>query len=84
MIQRINPTLIGWYNYFRHCHWSIFESYDAMIRRRLRRMLLKRHRHNPRRLPRTQRWPNAFFAAHELYSLSEAHTRFVQSQRGNY
>lgn len=84
MIQRINPTLIGWYNYFRHCHWSIFESYDAMIRRRLRRMLLKRHRHNPRRLSRTQRWPNAFFAAHGLYSLSAAHTRFVQSLRGNY
>ena len=84
IIQRINPTLIGWYNYFRHCHWSIFESYDAMIRRRLRRMLLKRHRRNPRRLPRTQRWPNAFFAGHGLYSLSAAHTRFVQSQMGNY
>ena len=84
MIQRINPTLIGWYNYFRHCHWSIFESCDAMIRRRLRRMLLKRHRRNPRRLPRTQRWPNAFFAGHGLYSLSAAHTRFVQSQMGNY
>jgi hypothetical protein len=30
------------------------------------------------------RWPNDFFAAHGLYSLSEAHTRFVQSPRGNY
>ncbi|MHB8974205.1 MAG: group II intron reverse transcriptase/maturase [Pirellulaceae bacterium] len=84
LIQRINPTLRGWYNYFRHCHWSIFESYDAMIRRRLRRLLLKRHRRNPRRLPRTQRWPNAFFAVHGLYSLSETHTRFVQSHLGHY
>jgi RNA-directed DNA polymerase len=84
MIQRINRTCLGWFNYFRHCHWTIFESYDAMIRKRLRRMLLKRHRRNSRRLSRTQRWPNAFFAAHGLYSLSEAHRRFVQSHRGNY
>jgi RNA-directed DNA polymerase len=83
-IERINRTLIGWFNYFRHCHWNIYESYDAMIRRRLRRMLLKRHRRNPRRLPRQQRWPNAYFAEHGLYSLSEAHRRFVQSHMGNY
>jgi RNA-directed DNA polymerase len=83
-IQRINRTLIGWFNYFRHCHWNIYESYDAMIRRRLRRMLLKRHRRNPRRLPRQQRWPNDYFAEHGLYSLSEAHRRFVQSHMGNY
>jgi RNA-directed DNA polymerase len=84
MIQRINRTLIGWFNYFRHCHWNIFESYDAMIRKRLRRLLLKRHRRNPRRLSRTQRWPNAFFAEHGLYSLSEAQRRLVQSHMGNY
>lgn len=84
MIQRINRTLIGWFNYFRHCHWKIFEPYDAMIRKRLRRMLLKRHRLNPRRLSRTRRWPNAFFAEHGLYSLSEAHNHFVQSHVENY
>lgn len=84
MVQRINRTLVGWFNYFRHCHWKLFREYDGMIRRRLRRMLMKRHRRNPRRLSRTQRWPNAFFAAHGLYSLSEAHTRFVQSHEGNY
>lgn len=84
MIQRINRTLIGWFNYFRHSNWKIFDTYDAMIRKRLRRMLMKRHRRNPRRLSRTRRWPNAFFAAQGLYSLREAHTRFVQSHVGNY
>ena len=84
MIQRINRTQIGWFTYFRHCHWNIFESYDAMIRKRLRRLLLKRHRRNPRRLSRTKRWPNTFFADHGLYSLREAHGRFVQSHVGNY
>lgn len=83
-IQQINRTLIGWFNYFRHCHWTTYREYDVLIRKRLRRMLLKRHRLNPRRRTRCERWPNAFFTAHGLYSLSEAHTRFVQSHVGNY
>lgn len=79
VITRINQSMRGWFNYFRHCFWRIFERYDAMIRRRLRRLLLKRHRSNPQRLPCTHRWPNAFFAERGLYSLSEAHARLVQS-----
>ena len=79
MIARINRSLRGWFNYFRHCFWNIFEDYDAMVRRRLRRMLQKRNRKNPKRLSRTQRWPNSFFTEQGLYSLCEAHVRFVQS-----
>ena len=79
MIARINSSLRGWFNYFRHCFWNVFGTYDSMVRRRLRRMLLKRNRRNPKRLSRTRRWPNSFFTAHGLYSLSEAHVRFVQS-----
>lgn len=83
-IGKINRSLYGWFSYFRHCHWNIFERYDGYIRRRLRRILLKRHRRNQRRLSRTRRWPNAYFTEHGLYSLSKAHTRFVQSQMGNH
>jgi RNA-directed DNA polymerase len=79
MLQRINRVTRGWFNYFRHCHWNIFEAYDGMIRRRLRRMLLKRHRRNRRRLSRTQRWPNAYFTARGYISLNASHVRFVQS-----
>jgi RNA-directed DNA polymerase len=79
VIATLNKSLLGWFTYFRHCFWNIFENYDAMVRRRLRRMLLKRNRKNPKRLPRTKRWPNSFFTEHGLYSLSEAHIRFVQS-----
>lgn len=79
MIRQLNASTGGWFHYFRHCHRSVFERYDGMIRRRLRRMLLKRHRRNPRRLPRNQRWPNAFFADAGLVSLSERHIRFAQS-----
>jgi len=79
MIQRINRSTQGWFNYFRHCHWNIFKGYDGMIRRRLRRLLLKRNRRNPERLSRTRRWPNAYFTEHGFVSLNERHVRFVQS-----
>ena len=79
IILRLERMTRGWFNYFRHCHWNIFKDYDGMIRRRLRRMLLKRHRRNKKRLPRNQRWPNSFFAEHGFTSLNELHMRFVQS-----
>ena len=75
----LNRTLIGWFNYFRHCRWTIFKALDGKIRARLRRLLLRRHRKNPKRLPRTKRWPNAYFTKAGLYSLREAHFRFAQS-----
>ena len=80
----LTPVLRGWFGYFRHCRWTIFKDLDAKIRSRLRRLLLKRHRTNPERLPRQQRWPNDFFAKLGLYSLREAHFRFAQSVHGNY
>jgi RNA-directed DNA polymerase len=75
----LNRTLVGWFHYFRHCRWTIYKDLDANIRARLRRLLMRRHRKNPARLPRTQRWPNAYFAKTGLYSLREAHFRFAQS-----
>ncbi|MCP4900782.1 MAG: group II intron reverse transcriptase/maturase [bacterium] len=78
-IQCRNRNLRGWHAYFRHCHWSIFREYDQLIRRRLRRLLLKRHRRNRKRLPAQQRWPNKYFHERGLYSLSAAHARFVQT-----
>lgn len=83
IITTLNRSLRGWFNYFRHCFWSVFAAYDARIRRRLRRILTKRHRRNPKRLPAAKRWPNQYFSDLGLYSLQEAHVRFVQST-GNY
>lgn len=79
IMQELNPTLRGWFTYFRHCRWTIYTDLDAKIRSRLRRLLLKRHRLNPKRLPRTQRWPHDYFTKAGLYSLREAHFRFDQS-----
>ena len=83
IVTELNRVLIGWFGYFRHCRWTIFKDLDAMIRSRLRRLLLKRHRKNPRRLPRQQRWPNVYFTEVGLWSLREAHNRFAQSLTGN-
>lgn len=83
-IREINRVSVGWFGYFRHCTWNIFDSYDGMIRKRLRRLLLKWHRTNPERLSRTRRWPNAYFRELGFQSLREAHTRYVQSLRGTH
>lgn len=80
-IAQINRSTRGWFTYFRHCTWNIFARYDEIIRVRLRRQLLKRHRRNPKRLPRTQRWPNAYFEQLGYWRLQSAHARFAQSRK---
>ena len=83
-IAEINRVTVGWFTYFRHCTWNIFDKYDGMIRKRLRRQLLKRHRKNPMRLCRTDRWPNAYFTERGYRSLRTAHSAYVQSLAGNH
>ncbi len=63
---------------------NIFDKYDGMVRKRLRRQLLKRHRRNPQRLCRTHRWPNAYFTERGYRSLRTAHSGYVQSLTGNH
>ncbi len=78
-INAINQMTRGWFGYFRHGYWPVFKNYDGLTRRRLRRQLLKRHRRNPKRQPRTKRWPNTYFTERGFWSLREAHFRFAQS-----
>jgi RNA-directed DNA polymerase len=82
IVDDLTKMLRGWFNYFRHCFWNIYRDYDGRIRVRLRRILLKRNRNNPDRLPRTKRWPNAYFSELGLYSLVQAHAQFVQTTEG--
>ena len=79
---RLSSQLRGWFTYFRHCHWTVFRDLDGWIRGRLRSILRKRRKRRGRARGRDhQRWPNAFFDEHGLYSLHAAHVRFVQSSR---
>jgi RNA-directed DNA polymerase len=73
IIARLNPTLRGWFEYFKHSHKWTFERLDGWIRMRLRSLLRKRMKKKGRgRGADHQRWPNAFFADHGLYSLKRA------------
>lgn len=74
IIADLNPTLRGWFEYFKHSARTTFPPLDGWIRRRLRNILRKRsHRKGISRGYDNIRWPNAFFAEHGLFSLHQAH-----------
>jgi len=67
VIERVNPILRGWGNYFCHGHCQKrFARLDAWVRMRLRSFLRKRKAGGLTHF----RWPNAFFAALGLVSLT--------------
>jgi RNA-directed DNA polymerase len=83
IIADVNRTLRGWFEYFKHSSPSTFPELDGWIRHRLRSILRKRAGRKGRGRGRDhQRWPNAYFAEHGLFSLKVARALAVQpSQR---
>jgi len=80
IIAELNPKLRGWYGYFRHTLASSLSGVDSWVRGRLRAILRKRAGLRGRGRGRDhQRWPNAYFARHGLFSLYEARCAAVQS-----
>jgi RNA-directed DNA polymerase len=82
IITTVNQTLTGWFAYFKHSHKTAFPPLDKWTRMRLRTLL----RHRLKRKGRARgtdnvRWPNAFFAAQGLFSLSAARAQYGQSSR---
>jgi len=83
IIAQLNPTLRGWYAYFKHSHRTVFPQVDGYVRMRLRSILRKRRKRKGRgRGKDHQRWPNAYFAEHGLFSLTTARAQAVQSPPG--
>jgi RNA-directed DNA polymerase len=73
IIEEINPSIAGWYEYFRHSIGNIFPPLDGWVRQRLRSILRKRHKLQGRSRGRDhQRWPNAYFAELGLISMALA------------
>ena len=74
IINDLNPTLRGWFGYFKHAQRSTFNRLDGFMRRRLRAMLRKREKRPGmgRCLNDHKRWSNAFFAGARLFALYPA------------
>jgi RNA-directed DNA polymerase len=82
IIADVSRTLEGWFAYFQHSHATTFPPLDTWMRMRLRSILRKRRGRRGRgRGADHQRWPNAFFAAHGLFSLTTTHGVTCQSVR---
>lgn len=83
VISEVNKTLRGWFEYFKHSSKRTFRELDPWIRMRLRSILRRRqHKRGCGRGRDHQAWPNAFFAAHGLYSLVEARAALAQPPAG--
>jgi RNA-directed DNA polymerase len=84
VIAELNPTLLGWFEYFKPSHHWTFRRLDGWIRRRLRSLLRQQTKRggiaSTNRADQT-RWPNAFFDGHGLFCLQHAHAAARQSSR---
>jgi RNA-directed DNA polymerase len=79
-ISGLNATLEGWYEYFKHSHYTTFVPLDKWIRMRLRSILRRRAGRRGRGRGRDhQRWPNSYFSKRGLFSLVEAHRQELES-----
>lgn len=74
IIADLTPMIRGWYGYFQHaCRWE-FPKLDGFIRRRLRAILRKQEKRPGQGSCQAdhQRWPNVYFAALGLFTMTEA------------
>jgi RNA-directed DNA polymerase len=74
IISDLNPSIKGWFGYFKHAHLYTFNSLDGFIRRRLRAILCKQQKRpgSGRTGKNHRQWPNAFFAERGLFTMREA------------
>ena len=81
IVTEVNRTVRGWFEYFKHSHWTTFERLDKWIRMRLRSVLRHRQGRSGRGRGRDhQRWPNAYFVKLGLFTMTTARALAVQSR----
>ena len=80
IIRRVNATLRGWFEYFKHSSKRAFNAMDAYVRMRLRSILRKRSKRKGRGRGHDHfLWPNLYFQQQGLFSLAEHHLLLRQS-----
>jgi len=74
VIANLNPTLRGWYAYFRYSFGNVFATVDGFVRRRLRSILRKFSKRRGTARPEDNvRYPNRIFEKLGLVSLAQMH-----------
>jgi len=80
IIKEVNKTTTGWFEYFKHSNRATFKTVDGWIRMRLRSILRKRNKGKGRGQGKDHfRWPNSYFGALGLFSLTAARDRACRS-----
>jgi RNA-directed DNA polymerase len=82
IIADLTPMIRGWYGYFKHADRWEFPKLDGFIRRRLRAILRKQEKRPGfgRCHADHKRWPNVYFAALGLFTMTEARMSASQSR----
>lgn len=82
IIEDLNPTVRGWFNYFKHAHAVAQLGIDGFIRRRLRAILRKQDKRPGmgKCYDDHLRWPNTYFAAQGLFTITAARVLASQSR----
>jgi len=85
IIAGINPTLRGWYGYFKYSLPGAMVRVDEWVRERIRHILRRRHKRRGmvKGRERTE-YPVAWFARQGLFSLKDAQAQWIQSRQGNH
>lgn len=80
IVRVVSVQMRGWFEYFKHSHWTTFEPLDGWVRMRLRSIQRKRHGFKGRGRGRDHhRWPNAYFTDLGLFSYRVTHEQACQS-----
>ena len=83
IIEDLNRTIRGWYEYFKHSFHNVFDSLDGKVRKRLRGILRKRNNLSGPANTTTdnKRWPKTYFASAGLFSMARARKMELESLR---
>jgi len=83
IIEKLNPILRGWFNYFKYAKREELRAMDGFVRRRLRSILRKykkKGKGTGRNIQDHQKWPNTYFANKGLFTMNEAHVEASRSR----
>ena len=80
IIGEINPTIRGWYAYFKLCTPYTLKGVDGFIRQRLRSIIRRRHKRKGITKGREHtEYPNCYFEGLGLFCMEKARLSMMQS-----